>query len=187
MPIRMVMSKKTVTQNLAKLPYMDRLPEPIRPIPVQPPDDAVTIQNVWDPKEGVAVVGCGRQGVLIAGELARRGCKVRVFDETDFSRDRAKNHLQAELQEQVTKGYCMKTEAKSIMARVKIADTLEEAVTDAAIVFEAVVDEQDIKVSLHSKMGACSKAILTSNTIKLDVGGIAKEAGVPIESSAAGS
>lgn len=49
----------------------------------------------------VAVIGCGRMGCDIVGELLRRGCHVRVYDVTPFTRQRAMQTILATLHKHV--------------------------------------------------------------------------------------
>ena len=72
-----------------------------------------------DLSDGVAVVGCGRMGCAMAGELARRGCRVTMYDHTDFTRSRAKQVLQATLREHVSNGLLLAHETHAIMGRVQ--------------------------------------------------------------------
>ena len=128
-----------------------------------------------DLSDGVAVVGCGRMGCAMAGELARRGCKVVMYDNTDFTRSRAKQVLQATLSEHVSNGLLLAHEMHEILARVGVAETLEAAVAHAVVVFEAVIDDLELKRDLFQQMGAASAsasasaAVLTTNSINLDV------------------
>ena len=46
----------------------------------------------------ITIIGAGRMGVAIGGELARRGAFVTFFDRTDFNRLRAMVALEAVLQ-----------------------------------------------------------------------------------------
>jgi 3-hydroxyacyl-CoA dehydrogenase len=127
-----------------------------------------------DPEQGVVVVGCGRMGCAIAGELARRGCFVAMYDETEFSTNDAKHNLQAALLDHVKQGLMPSAEAcSSLMSRIRLAEDLEQAVARAVLVFEAVVDELALKRRLFHKMALSgSPALLTTNTINLSVGAI---------------
>ena len=91
-------------------------------------------------------------GCAMAGELARRGCHVVMFDETEFTRTRAKNLLQAAIMVHVQEGLMLMDEAEAIMNRIQVAETLEEAAAHAALVFEAVVDDLNLKVALFRRM-----------------------------------
>lgn len=113
-------------------------------------------------------------GVSIAGELARRGCFVAMYDETEFKSNDSKHNLQAQLLEHVKMGLMANTETcKTLMARVRVAETLEDAVANACIVFEAVVDELPLKRRIFRKaVVSRSKAVLTTNTINLSLSAI---------------
>lgn len=117
------------------------------------------------------MLGCGRHGVNIAGELARRGCFVVMCDETEFASIHAKHNLQAALLEHVQNGLMVSEQACSdIMSRVQIAETLDDAIANAAVVFEAVRDEPALKRKLFRKIvrAGCT-APLTTNTITLSL------------------
>ena len=66
----------------------------------QEPIAAAAPLRVLDPSQSVriTVIGAGRMGVAIGGELARRGAYVTFFDRTDFNRLRAMVALEAVLQ-----------------------------------------------------------------------------------------
>ena len=130
----------------------------------------------------VAVVGCGRMGCAIAGELARRGASVTMYDHTEFTRTRALQTLQASIAAHIGDGLLLRADAPLIMERVRVADTLEESVRLADIVIEAVIDELVLKQELFRSIGAAApgSTLLTSNTISLTVSDIAKGAGVRV-------
>ena len=121
-------------------------------------------------------------GCAIAGELARRGCHVTMYDETDFTRTRAKHIVQASLLEHVQSGLLVDdAECRHIMSRVKVADTLATAVATVAIVFEAVIDDVSLKQELFREMVAAgTKAVLTTNTITLNVHELVKGTGLVV-------
>lgn len=121
-----------------------------------------------DPQQGVAIVGAGRMGCAIGGELARRGLHVTMFDETDFTRARAKHNIQAALLDLVTRGLLPSVDdCKDIMNRVRVKDTLEETIAGAVVIFEAVIDDLELKRVLFQRMvDAGSTAILTTNSIR---------------------
>mgnify|MGYP002632002162 CR=1 FL=1 len=131
----------------------------------------------------VGVVGCGRMGCAMAGELARRGCSVTMYDHTDFTRLRALQTLQASLTDHIDRGLLLPVDSAGIMGRVSVAETLEDAVARAKIIFEAVLDELPLKRELFGKMGACPDGkvkVLTTNTINLDVREIAQGTNVTV-------
>ena len=126
-------------------------------------------ERAKDPAQGVLVVGCGRMGCAIAGELARRGCFVTMYDETEFKGQNAKHNLQATLLDHVKQGQMVSTEeCSSLMSRIKVAETLEAAAASSAVVFEAIVDDLQMKRRIFRKiLLSGSTAIVTTNTINL--------------------
>ena len=90
-------------------------------------------------------MGCGKHGVSIAGELARRGCYVLMCDASEFNTTRAKHDLQAALLQHLQAGLMVSQKALSdIMSHVTIAESIEDAIANAALVFEAVIDDLPI-------------------------------------------
>ena len=100
-----------------------------------------------------------------------------MYDHTDFTRNRALQTLQASLVDHVNNGLLLQEDIPAIMARIKVAPTLGEAVSEAAVVFEAVLDELVLKRELFQTMrGISDTALLTSNTIGLEVADISRGA-----------
>lgn len=95
------------------------------------------------PRTRAAVVGCGLMGAGIAHVLFAASHQVTVFD--------ADRRL-----------------ADDLAARfpgIRAGDTLEDTVSDAEIVFEAIAEHEDAKRDLFRRIGAVApQAILASNT-----------------------
>lgn len=134
------------------------------------------------PHPTVAVVGAGRMGLAIAGELARRGCTVRAYDVTEFARARADAMLRGLVAEHVDCGRLAEREAAALLRRVSVAPSLADALRGATLAVESVPEDAAVKVGTFARLGAACRAagdaaealLLGSCTL-----------GVPLESLAA--
>ena len=95
----------------------------------QPPPRPATAQPLHE-LAGVStsVIGCGRMGCAIAGELARRGCVVTLFDATEYTRQRAIQTLRAFLLDHVRCDLLLHEDVQEIISRCRLVHTIEEAV-----------------------------------------------------------
>lgn len=126
----------------------------------------------------VAVLGAGLMGTCIAGELAYHGHRVKVYDRSRQALERASNVLE-EHKEQLRREECMIT--RDFVGTVTLTEDLENAVRNARFIFEAVFEDLNVKQDLFESVSRiCSQeAIISSNTIQLDVSMIASKAGYP--------
>ena len=151
---------------------------PLPPEPVEPGSRKAVL-----PRCGlrVSVVGCGRMGCMMAGEIARRGCEVTLYDATDFSRQRAMQTMRAFLYEYVERGYLLTADVEEVVSRCALVEELADAV-GAHMVIEAVPEDLDIKQQLLKQIAkayeqlsppASSPLLFCSNTISLYISDIA--------------
>jgi len=126
----------------------------------------------------ITVIGAGRMGCSIGGELARRGAKVAFFDKTDFNRIRAIESLKAQLQEHQGNGLLTDADVRSVLSRVRIAETLENSVEGATLVVEAIYEDLGAKRELFLELSQAPtlnpRAVLTSTTMSLTIDSIAQ-------------
>ena len=114
------------------------------------------------------VVGAGLMGRRIAGVLARGGVDVVVYDATTAILDEAADVARSMASESATPG------------TVTVAVTLGEAVANADLVTEAVIEDLEVKQSLIAAISeANASAIIATNTSVLPVSSIAERATAP--------
>lgn len=118
-----------------------------------------------------------------AGEFVRRGCKVILYDHTEYTRNRAFQTLHASLWDHVSNGYLLKQDVEEIMGRIGVAETLEDTLTRSEIVIESVFEDAALKRDLFNQMAQIlsarqvppEKITLCSNTMTLPMQAIIED------------
>jgi len=123
----------------------------------------------------VAVVGAGTMGHGIAQVAAMAGCATRVTDADAPALARARERIAANLAGAVSRGKMSRGEADTALSLVATAATLADAVRDADIVIEAIVEDLEAKRALFRSVEplAGDRAILATNTSSLSVAEVA--------------
>jgi 3-hydroxybutyryl-CoA dehydrogenase len=125
--------------------------------------------------ERIAVVGAGTMGHGIAHVAAAAGCAVRLYDAVAGAADAGLAKIAENLEKGVARGKVTDVERDEALARISPAVTLGEAVEEADLVVEAIVEELDVKRALFASLDelAPGHAILATNTSSLSVAKIA--------------
>ena len=124
------------------------------------------------------VVGIGRLGSKIAGELLRRGCSVRLVThdcEPHGGRDGLAK-LVDDIRENIHQGTLMPSDLQALMSRCSLVPSLFEAIEDLGCmvwVIEAVAENLPLKRSVvHEAASTCAakgipphRVLFSSNTI----------------------
>lgn len=120
----------------------------------------------------IAVIGCGLMGVRIAGEMAYHGHRVKIFDSSKDALNKVFSHLQEDRRMLQKDGLLAQ---ENFLGQVLCMSMLEEAVNDAEFIFEAVIEDLEIKQDLFERISHLCKedAILATNTLYLDISSIA--------------
>ena len=100
----------------------------------------------------VCVIGGGLMGRQIALNTAIYPYEVTVFDTMEAVRDAVRTWSEDYLAGRIAKGRMTEEQVAGIKSRFTVADTLEEAVKDADLVIEAIVEREDIKRSLFAQL-----------------------------------
>lgn len=122
----------------------------------------------------VAVIGAGAMGAGIAQVAAHAGHPVRLYDNRPGAAAQAVDGIDRQLGRLVEKGKLDAAERQAIVARLQPVETLE-ALADARLVIEAIVENLEIKRALLQQLEAlCSPTcILASNTSSLSITALA--------------
>ena len=121
------------------------------------------------PLTGVVVViaGFGPVGVTIAGEMARRGCIVRIFDNDASVRGTAIMRVQQEIMEHQDAGLLLEGDLEVLTNRVEVVQSLRDALggggavgsysrsgvaVGARLVLEAIPEAVPIKQAFYMEM-----------------------------------
>jgi len=119
----------------------------------------------------IAVVGMGTMGSQIGIVCARGGFKTRMVDVSADLVEKGLNGIKSFLNSQVKKGKMTEEEKKNILSRISITTNLDEALSGADLIIEAVYEDIEVKKEIFTKADlTCPKeTILTSNTSTLSI------------------
>ena len=122
----------------------------------------------------VAVIGAGAMGAGIAQVAAQAGHPVKLYDNRPGAAARAVAGIEQQLARLVEKGKLLTAEREMISLRLCPVDTLE-ALADAGLVIEAIVEHLQVKQALFSQLEALCPAhcIIASNTSSLSITSLA--------------
>jgi len=125
--------------------------------------------------ERIAVVGSGTMGNGIAHVCALHGRDVRLVDVSREVLDDALVTIGTNLDRQVKKGVLESDERNAVLARIGTFTDMDEAVTDAQLVVEAVPEKAELKHRIFASLEelAPDDAILASNTSSISITEIA--------------
>ena len=124
----------------------------------------------------IAVVGSGYMGGGIAQVLALSGATVRIADISEEIARKNYDRLIAEAEQFVADGLFPADAVERIRANVSPAASLEEAVTGADFIEEAVPEKIEIKHETLRRISAAASpdAIIGSNTSTILIGSLAE-------------
>lgn len=131
--------------------------------------------------EKVAVIGSGVMGRGIAHVAALGEFDVRLHDVERAALERAVRNIEQEMNKAVKRGRLGEEAAKEALGRISTTDDLREAVSDADLVIEAVLEKMDLKLEIFGKLdGWCKpEAVLATNTSTMSPTEIAARTGRP--------
>jgi 3-hydroxybutyryl-CoA dehydrogenase len=124
--------------------------------------------------EKIVVIGAGTMGNGIAHTAAASGFSVTLIDVGDDVLHRAVNTISANLQRGVDKGKMTADEKQNILGRITAA-TGDDAIAEADVVIEAIVENLGAKLALFEKLDRLAKpeCLLASNTSSISITKIA--------------
>ncbi len=117
----------------------------------------------------VAVVGGGTMGRQIALNAAICGYETKVTDTIPAVRENVRQWAEGYLAGRIAKGRMTAEQVEEIGKRFLVAESTEEAVRDADLVIEAVIEREDVKKEVFREISrlAPEKAILTTNSSRM--------------------
>jgi len=127
------------------------------------------------------VVGGGFMGSQIATQAALHGIEVRLQDVSAEQLEKSMTANRGHLQRRVDKGRLTPADLEAALARVRTTTDLAEAVGDAEVVIEAVVEDLDVKRQVFSELDelAPPEAVLASNSSTMVISKLAGATGRP--------
>ncbi|MDX2447639.1 MAG: 3-hydroxyacyl-CoA dehydrogenase family protein [Desulfobacterales bacterium] len=123
----------------------------------------------------VTIIGAGRMGLGIGQEIATAGTPVSFYDIDTDQLAKLKPQIEDNLKRLVETRVITKSVVKPTMARITVSEVLKEAVNDADLVIEAVVENLELKKKIFKTLDRlCPEhTILASNTSSLMPGMLA--------------
>lgn len=119
----------------------------------------------------VAVIGAGTMGSGIAQVCATAGHEVELHDAQPAQLDRAAASVRSSLDRFVAKGTLSSHESEAVAARIVPSTSLGDAVSDADVVIETVVEKLEVKHAVFREVAqaAPADALLGTNTSQLSI------------------
>jgi 3-hydroxybutyryl-CoA dehydrogenase len=123
----------------------------------------------------VAVIGAGTMGHGIAYSAALAGCRVTVHDSQPDALADARRRVESLAAAGLQRGKLTEKDRAGVHERIRYVANLDDAVMDADIVIEAIVERLNTKQLLFAAIErqAPRQALLATNTSSLAVGQIA--------------
>lgn len=127
--------------------------------------------------QNVAVIGGGRMGRQIALNTAIYPYKVTIFDANPAVLEDVVAWEDEYLAGRIAKGRMTEEQVALIRSRFTVCASLEEAVRDADLVIEAVVEREDVKSALFSSLSELVRpdTILATNSSRIVSSKFAKD------------
>lgn len=128
----------------------------------------------------VGVVGAGFMGSGIAESAARAGVEVLVHEPDAAVLAASRGRIEASVGRAVSGGKLSDTEASGLLERVRFSTDLE-ALADADLVIEAIVEDPDVKCGVFARLDRVvgERALLASNTSSIPIAQLASATGRP--------
>ena len=129
----------------------------------------------------LAVVGGGFMGSQIATQAALHGIDVRLQDVSEQQLEKSMELNRGHLQRRVDKGRLSEADLEDALARIRTTTDLAQAVVDAEVVIEAIVEDLAIKRDVFAQLGALAPpgAVLASNSSTIVISKLADTTGRP--------
>jgi 3-hydroxybutyryl-CoA dehydrogenase len=128
----------------------------------------------------VGVVGAGTMGNGIVHVFAQYGYDVLLCDISDEILQKAIKTISENLDRQIKKGIVKLEDKEKILSRIKTTKNLEDF-REVELVVEAVVEKEEIKKEIFSKLDKITKkdVILASNTSSISITRLSKATNRP--------
>ncbi|MFQ5919021.1 MAG: 3-hydroxyacyl-CoA dehydrogenase family protein [Thermoplasmata archaeon] len=119
----------------------------------------------------ICVLGAGTMGAGIAQTCSVAGFSVAMRDLTEEFVEGGFQRMRAPLEKRVARGKMTQEEVEAILGRIEGFTSLEEALTGADVVLEAVFEDMGVKKELYEEVSRLGPqdAVFASNTSSLSI------------------
>ena len=120
--------------------------------------------------KSVSIIGAGQMGAGIAQVLAFHGYEAKLYDAKPEAVEKALAGIDRRLNRAIEKEQITEQQKSDTLSKLSAANTLEE-LSDSDIVIEAIIENEEIKKDLLSKLDQICKpdTILASNTSSISI------------------
>jgi len=128
--------------------------------------------------KNISVIGAGLMGHGIVQVFAAKNYNVRLLDVKDELLSKAVENIRLNLSMMARKGVGLEGEIETIISRITTTTNMGEAISDAQLVIEAVIENLELKQRLFQDLDQlCStETILATNTSVISITEIAAKA-----------
>lgn len=130
-----------------------------------------------DQIKNVTIFGPGMMGCGIGIQFAQKGCSVVLRARMKEEEEYAIENIDRNLQDMIENDCLTRDEGEQIKNHIKIIYDMEEAIKDAQIIFECVIENMKIKQDLFAELDRlCAEhVILATNTSVMSITEIASK------------
>lgn len=117
----------------------------------------------------VAVIGAGLMGKQIALNTAMHGIETVLSDSNNAALEKAKEWATEYINGRINKQKISKEEGEKALEKLHFAASIQEAVSNADIIIEAIIEDKQIKNELFKEINKYAKldAIITTNSSRM--------------------
>jgi len=114
----------------------------------------------------ITIFGPGMMGSGIGIQFAQKGCNVILRARAQFEEDYAVENIDRNIRDMIENDCMTEEEGKTIKENIRIIYDMEEAVKDADMIFECVIEDMKVKQDLFKQLDEiCPEdVILATNT-----------------------
>lgn len=133
-----------------------------------------------EPSAPVGVIGAGTMGAGIAQLAAAAGHAVLLYDAAEGATDKAKARIARGLDKLVDRGKIERATVTALLDRIEPVATMS-ALSDAALVVEAVAEDLDVKRAIFTQLEdlVAADTVLATNTSSISITQIARDLAQP--------
>ncbi|MBR6504105.1 MAG: 3-hydroxyacyl-CoA dehydrogenase family protein, partial [Firmicutes bacterium] len=123
----------------------------------------------------ITIFGPGMMGSGIGIQFAQKGCNVILRARAQFEEDYAVENIDRNIRDMIENDCMTEEEGRMIKDNIRIIYDMEEAVKDADMIFECVIEDMQIKQDLFKQLDEiCPEdVILATNTSVMSITEIA--------------
>ena len=123
----------------------------------------------------ITIFGPGMMGSGIGIQFAQKGCNVILRARAQFEEDYAVENIDRNIRDMIENDCMTEEEGKTIKENIRIIYDMEEAVKDADMIFECVIEDMKVKQDLFKQLDEiCPEdVILATNTSVMSITEIA--------------